>query len=63
MVLQMPIEVLMKQWDDTLQMKRIKVFGSLDNKWYYGSVKSYDPTNRLYYARYDDCDDHFKMKA
>lgn len=39
--------------------RRIKVFWPLDNKWYYGSVKSYDPTNKLHYVRYDDRDEEW----
>ncbi|XP_057849423.2 uncharacterized protein LOC131060263 [Cryptomeria japonica] len=39
--------------------RRIKVFWPLDNKWYYGLVKSYDPTNKLHYVRYDDHDEEW----
>lgn len=39
--------------------RRIKVFWPLDDKWYYGSVKSYDPTNKLHYVRYDDRDEEW----
>ncbi|KAH9327353.1 hypothetical protein KI387_007531, partial [Taxus chinensis] len=39
--------------------RRIKVFWPLDNKWYYGTVKSYDPTNKLHYVRYDDRDEEW----
>lgn len=39
--------------------RRIKVFWPLDIKWYYGSVKSYDPTNKLHYVRYDDRDEEW----
>lgn len=39
--------------------RRIKVFWPLDNKCYYGSFKSYDPTNKLHYVCYDDRDEEW----
>eukprot|EP01018_Ginkgo_biloba_P021115 Gb_25776 [translate_table: standard] len=39
--------------------RRIKVFWPLDDKWYYGVIKSYDPTNKLHYVRYDDHDEEW----
>jgi hypothetical protein len=39
--------------------ERIRVFWPLDETWYFGLVKDYDPVTRLHHVRYDDKDEEW----
>uniref|UniRef100_A0A0D9UXI9 Enhancer of polycomb-like protein n=1 Tax=Leersia perrieri TaxID=77586 RepID=A0A0D9UXI9_9ORYZ len=39
--------------------ERIRVFWPLDETWYFGLVKEYDPMTRLHHVRYDDKDEEW----
>ncbi|KAL6848038.1 hypothetical protein ACP4OV_022166 [Aristida adscensionis] len=39
--------------------ERIRVFWPLDETWYFGLVKEYDPLTRLHHVRYDDKDEEW----
>lgn len=39
--------------------KRIKVFWPLDQSWYFGVVKDYDPLTKLHHVKYDDRDEEW----
>lgn len=39
--------------------ERIRVFWPLDETWYFGLVKEYDPVTRLHHVRYDDKDEEW----
>lgn len=39
--------------------QRIKVFWPLDESWYYGLVKDYDPESKLHHVKYDDRDEEW----
>ncbi|KAG9459330.1 hypothetical protein H6P81_003838 [Aristolochia fimbriata] len=39
--------------------KRIKVYWPLDQSWYYGLVKSYEPATKLHHVKYDDRDEEW----
>lgn len=39
--------------------RRISVFWPLDQSWYLGLVKDYDPTTRLHHVKYDDRDEEW----
>ncbi|XP_052156685.1 uncharacterized protein LOC127774464 [Oryza glaberrima] len=39
--------------------ERIRVFWPLDEIWYFGLVKEYDPMTRLHHVRYDDKDEEW----
>ncbi|CAK9186641.1 unnamed protein product [Ilex paraguariensis] len=39
--------------------RRIKVFWPLDESWYYGLVKDYDPERKLHHIKYDDRDEEW----
>ena len=39
--------------------RRIKVFWPLDQSWYYGLVKDYDPERELHHVKYDDRDEEW----
>lgn len=39
--------------------RRIKVFWPLDESWYYGLLKDYDPVSKLHHVKYDDRDEEW----
>ncbi|KAK8452531.1 hypothetical protein SEVIR_5G124600v4 [Setaria viridis] len=39
--------------------ERIRVFWPLDETWYFGLVKEYDPVRKLHHVRYDDKDEEW----
>jgi hypothetical protein len=39
--------------------ERIRVFWPLDETWYFGLVKEYDPVKKLHHVRYDDKDEEW----
>ncbi|GJN32227.1 hypothetical protein PR202_gb20717 [Eleusine coracana subsp. coracana] len=39
--------------------ERIRVFWPLDETWYFGLIKEYDPVTRLHHVRYDDKDEEW----
>ncbi|XP_077211752.1 enhancer of polycomb-like transcription factor protein [Tasmannia lanceolata] len=39
--------------------KRIKVLWPLDNTWYFGLVKEYDPVTKMHHVKYDDRDEEW----
>ena len=39
--------------------QRIRVFWPLDQSWYFGLVKDYDPVTRLHHVKYDDRDEEW----
>ena len=39
--------------------RRIKVFWPLDQSWYFGLVKDYDPERKLHHVKYDDRDEEW----
>ncbi|XP_039144061.1 uncharacterized protein LOC120281260 [Dioscorea cayenensis subsp. rotundata] len=53
-------EVCSKDMDpNSLIKQRIRVFWPLDQCWYFGLVKDYDPASKLHHVKYDDRDEEW----
>ncbi|KAJ0961486.1 hypothetical protein J5N97_001990 [Dioscorea zingiberensis] len=53
-------EVCSKDMDPcSLIKQRIRVFWPLDQCWYFGLVKDYDPASKLHHVKYDDRDEEW----
>ncbi|XP_042416622.1 uncharacterized protein LOC122005595 isoform X1 [Zingiber officinale] len=53
-------EVFLRDMDPYCLVKqRIRVFWPLDQNWYFGLIKSYDPMTRLHHVKYDDRDEEW----
>nr|CAD1843039.1 unnamed protein product [Ananas comosus var. bracteatus] len=53
-------EVCLRDLDPFCIVKhRIRVFWPLDESWYFGLVKEYDPASRMHFVRYDDHDEEW----
>lgn len=53
-------EVSYRDMDPYCMIKqRIRVFWPLDQSWYFGLVKDYDPMKRLHFVKYDDRDEEW----
>ncbi|XP_074578296.1 uncharacterized protein LOC141834822 [Curcuma longa] len=53
-------EVFLRDMDPYCLVKqRIRVFWPLDQNWYFGLIKGYDPMTRLHHVKYDDRDEEW----
>ncbi|XP_074581523.1 uncharacterized protein LOC141838036 isoform X1 [Curcuma longa] len=53
-------EVFLRDMDPYCLVKqRIRVFWPLDQNWYFGLIKGYDPVTRLHHVKYDDRDEEW----